>query len=133
MKIRIDRNFENFLKMMPERDAVQASAELAQKFESVGCAIADYPTPIIEMVYEIAILDVLDILADYFGVAEVPDKAWDAFMDCTLIGDGDCPECGGFMEWAENDWDLDEETGHKVNFTIYRCSNCGYEEKEFVK
>lgn len=130
MRIRIDRNFENFLKLMPQRDSVKASTELAERFEEVGCAITEYPTPIIEMIYEVALLDVLNILADYFGVKEVPNKAWDIFMDCSLIGDGDCPECGGEMEWAENDYDYDEETGHKEYFTVYRCNNCGHEEKE---
>ena len=131
MRIRIDRQFYDFLKMMPKKDSVEASTELAKRFEEVGCTITEYPTPIIEMVYEVAIADVLNILSDYFGVAEIPDKAWETFMDCSLIGDGNCPECGGEMEWAENDYDYDEETGHRVDFSILRCTNCGHEEKEF--
>lgn len=130
MRIRIDRQFYEFLKLMPKRDSVEASTELAKRFEEVGCAITEYPTPIIEMIYDVALIDVLNILSDYFGVREVPDKAWDLFMDCSLIGDGDCPECGGIMEWAENDYDYDEK-GHKEYFSVFRCTNCGYEEKDF--
>lgn len=130
MRIRIDRQFIEFLRLMPKRDSMKASEELAKRFEEVGCAITEYPTPIIEMIYEVAIADVLSILADYFDVPEVPNKAWELFMDCSLIGDGDCPECGGEMVWAANDYDYDEETGQREDYSIIRCTNCGHEERE---
>lgn len=83
---------------------------------------------------------VIDWLGDEMAVARVINAftgrvctvaLYDAFMQLVVIGEGDCPECGGVLE--EIDWEV--ESLHDGNgicpdseivlSTTYRCPMCG--------
>ena len=46
---------------------------------------------------------ILDALTKYCGVDGIRPETWDALCACILIGDGDCPECGGELRFLETD------------------------------
>lgn len=67
------------------------------------------------------------------GIANVTRGVFDAFMKCVVIGDGDCPECGGKMEYGDcitrqvnaGIYDLPPE--YELEVERKRCPICGYE------
>ena len=68
------------------------------------------------------------------GLSVVKSNHYDAFVDCVLIGNGDCPECGGEMEVIDGEY---RQTGGDGYLTppeyspIWEektCRNCGYKE-----
>lgn len=67
------------------------------------------------------------------GIAAVIDTDYDAFIECIVMGDGQCPECGGFLRLADyeghklNDGDYYMPDTFVIDEYIYRCPICGYE------
>ena len=135
MKFKNDIHFYKFCKMFINEGGADfihkhsvARVELAQEFDYADAT--EFPIPFSEAAYEFANRDIEQKCCAYFDRAEMPEGAWDLLMDCTLIGDGDCPECGGKMCFDHGDYDYDEEDGHRVDFDIFRCEDCGHEEQE---
>lgn len=66
------------------------------------------------------------------GITHVTDNIFDAFLDLVLIGDGDCPECGGDMEVVEGEYKKIFGDGYYTPFEYApiwedrKCANCGY-------
>lgn len=68
------------------------------------------------------------------GIERVNDTTYDAFLECIVMGDGDCPECGGEMF-------LTDSVGHEVSngydtapswvvdWELFACCVCGHEIK----
>ena len=69
------------------------------------------------------ILDILDVFKD-MGISRIKYSDYMALMNLTLLGDGDCPECGSFMEVSDYECSLydDEEPPKWVE---KMCPNCG--------
>ena len=72
------------------------------------------------------------------GITIVVDTDYDAICKCVVMGDGDCPECGGEMElWdcegheiSSGDRDVPPEYVH--DWEQWRCPVCGHTfEKDF--
>lgn len=68
------------------------------------------------------------------GIAVVRSEHLDALLECVLIGDGDCPECGGDMEVSDGEY---KQTGGDGYLTppeytpIWEektCKHCKYKE-----
>lgn len=127
MRFRTDFHFDRFLGLIPgEQSPARVACELPAKFDNAD--IIGFPFPMDEVLYEMPTNDVCQLLSDFFGVP-VGEDALAALRDCTLIGDGSCPYCGGEMEWWANDYDYDEEDGHRVDIQVLRCQECGYQEE----
>lgn len=61
----------------------------------------------------------------------IPADVFDAFCALTIVGDGDCPHCGGELEFVEtdghelNDGDYNTPNSYVIDNYVYRCVECG--------
>ena len=78
--------------------------------------------------------DVCAVLAEYLYGDEshsIPSDVFDAFCALTVMGDGDCPHCGGELRFIEteghelNDGDYYTPNSYEIDNYIYECRNCG--------
>ena len=75
--------------------------------------------------------DICDLLAGYLGVDRIHTDVFDAFCRLTVMGDGDCPKCGGELIYDEtighelNDGDLYTPPSYVVDYYVYHCPICG--------
>lgn len=65
------------------------------------------------------------------GIETVRCEHFDAFMGLILLGDNDCPECGGEMEVTDGDYkeiftDMMTEPFVKIIWEEKTCKVCGY-------
>ena len=101
----------------------------------VETIIADIPdnygTSVIKAAGKSRVFDVVSVLIEYLGVSNLDMDTFDAFCNCVVIGDGDCPECGGELEHVENegheikDGDYLTPNTYVVDKYVYRCRECG--------
>ena len=78
--------------------------------------------------------DVCAVLAEYLYGDEshsVPADVFDAFCALIVMGDGDCPHCGGNLIFVEteghelNDGDYHTPNSYEIDYYIYHCAVCG--------
>ena len=78
--------------------------------------------------------DVCAVLAEYLYGDEtrsIPADVFDAFCALTIVGDGDCPYCGGELEFVEveghelKDGDYFTPNSYVIDNWVYRCVECG--------
>lgn len=78
--------------------------------------------------------DVCAALAAYLYDDEtrsIPADVFDAFCALTIVGDGDCPKCGGELIYDEtighelNDGDRFTPPSYVVDYYVYHCPICG--------
>ena len=78
--------------------------------------------------------DVCAVLAEYLYGDEshsVPADVFDAFCALIVMGDGDCPHCGGNLIFGEteghelNDGDYYTPNSYEIDYYIYHCAVCG--------
>ena len=78
--------------------------------------------------------DVCAVLAEYLYGDEshsVPADVFDAFCALTVMGDGDCPHCGGELRFIETeghelkDGDYYTPNSYVVDKYVYQCRECG--------
>ena len=138
MKFKIDNNFKRICGLHPEfpeiKPAMTISEELCAAFVNAGI-IGDkednYGLPFIQVAGNAMMFDILDVLTKYFGIESIYPEIWDALCTCTLMGDGDCPYCGGNLEFVEteghrlNDGDRWVDDSYIIDNYIYRCAVCG--------
>lgn len=65
------------------------------------------------------------------GIETVRCEHFDAFMELILLGDNDCPDCGGEMEVTDGDYkeiftDMMTEPFVKIIWEEKTCKVCGY-------
>ena len=78
--------------------------------------------------------DVCAVLSEYLYDDEtrsIPVDVFDAFCALTVMGDGDCPHCGGELKFIETeghelkDGDYYTPNSYIVDNGVYRCVECG--------
>ena len=78
--------------------------------------------------------EVCAVLAEYLYNDEthsIPADVFDAFCALIVWGDGDCPHCGGELEFVEidghelKDGDYYTPNSYIVDNYVYRCVECG--------
>ena len=78
--------------------------------------------------------DVCAVLAEYLYNDEthsIPADVFDAFCALIIVGDGDCPHCGGELVFVEteghelNDGDYYTPNSWVPDLYVYHCANCG--------
>ena len=68
------------------------------------------------------------------GIDVVKSAHLDELLECVLIGDGDCPECGGDMEVTDGQYkqtggfDYDSEPEYTPVWEETTCTHCGHRE-----
>lgn len=142
MKIKADRQFEDFCALMRKRNTQKVGEELGNLVEDVALLapgfIVEYPFTIGDCINELGAKNIRDMFHQYFKADALTVDKWAALMNLTVIGDGDCPECGGHLEWARNDFDEEyigknvfgEEKYRRIAYRVMVCPDCGYEQKE---
>ncbi len=74
--------------------------------------------------------DVCDVLAKYLCVEYIDTDVFDAFCRLIVMGDGDCPHCGGNLLYDHadghelNDGDYWTPNSYLEDMFYYRCSYC---------
>ena len=77
------------------------------------------------------VFDVAEIFKQALGVPVLGSDLWDNVNGCVVMGDGDCPECGGELRFVEtegheiNDGDRYTPNSYIVDNYVYVCRNCG--------
>lgn len=78
--------------------------------------------------------DVCAVLAEYLYNDEthsIQADVFDAFCALTVMGDGDCPHCGGELRFIEteghelNDGDYYTPNSYVIDNYVYQCRECG--------
>ena len=82
------------------------AVELCQRFVDAGMLNDDpdmYGEPFIRITGPQYVSDICQILKDYLYISTVDTKVFDAVCMLVVIGDGDCPECGGNLVFVETE------------------------------
>lgn len=77
------------------------------------------------------VADVARVLCDFLPKVSISSDVFDAFRKITIMGDGDCPDCGGWLdepeevgEWVR-DSDPDIAPVFRTEYYVYTCPVCG--------
>lgn len=68
------------------------------------------------------------------GIELIDDTVYKAFASCIIMGEGDCPKCGGEMELREcegheiSSGDRDTPPDYEIDYEKWCCEECGYYE-----
>ena len=139
MKFKIDENFEKVLSLSPVKmDAEKASKELAAKFIEAGLLEESKfnQGETIDYAIDGFVGAICRVLIDYLVVPEISNEAYLAFLQITMLGDGDCPYCGGNMKYVETEGyetpsgDYMLPPNWNPTREIYECDWCG--ERKFI-
>lgn len=105
MRFKIDKNLFRVAAAKAARPETVA-VELCRYFINAGI-IEDTPDHWGESVLIASgpqyVKDVCDLLAGYLGVSCIKSDVFDAFCALIVIGDGDCPLCGGNLIYDETE------------------------------
>lgn len=136
MRFKIDKNLKRVAAAKaasPETVAVELCAALVD-----AGMIDDAPDNWGESVWAAAgqryVSDVCAVLAEYLYGDEshsVPADVFDAFCALIVMGDGDCPHCGGNLIFDETeghelkDGDYYTPNSYEIDYHVYHCAVCG--------
>lgn len=82
---------------------------------------------------DIAVYEFADVIRA-IGISVVNPEHLDALLGCVLIGDYDCPECGGEMEVVDGEYRCCGGDGYLTPYEYEpiwedkQCNNCGYKD-----
>ena len=91
----------------------------------------NYGLTMIQATARARVYDVVFVLIEYLGIPALDMDTFDAFCRCVVIGDGDCPECGGELAFLEteghelNDGDYFHPNTYEIDQYVYKCRHCG--------
>lgn len=137
MKFKIDNNLERLASIwcIAERPELEKfSAELCAHLVHAGI-IEDTPDNWGESVLIAMgpqyVKDVCDLLSGFLKVSRIHTDTFDAFCSLIVMGDGDCPNCGGELKLKDtighelNDGDYFTPPSYVVDYYEYECPICG--------
>ena len=138
MKFKIDSNLNVVVAAMVEPKPVETVAvELCARFADSRMIDNDPDNigrPVIEAAGPQYVRDICAILAGYLyfdQTRSIHCDIFDAFCRLVIIGDGDCPECGGELQFVETegheikDGDYYTPNSYVIDKYVYRCAECG--------
>lgn len=82
---------------------------------------------------DVTVVEMVDVIRA-IGISPVRSVHLDALLECVLIGDDDCPECGGEMEVTDGEYRRTGGDGYLTPpeyspiWEEKTCRNCGYKE-----
>lgn len=135
MRFKFDENLHVIADVVPERDNI--ASDLCRQFIDAGMVedSADYyGASVLEALGPQYVSDVTGILAGYlYGDPDraIPAIVWDAFCKLIIMGDDDCPECGGLLKLVDMEGDELKDGDRLTPNTfvprtwIYKCAVCG--------
>lgn len=136
MRFKIDENL-NRVAAAKAAEPETVAAELCARFVD-ACMVEDstdnWGESILTAIGPQYVSDVCAVLAGYLYGDEsrsIPADVFDAFCALIIVGDGDCPHCGGKSEFVEteghelNDGNYDIPNSYIIDNYVYRCAECG--------
>lgn len=123
--------------MAEPKEPATVAAELCARFIDAGMIendSANWGESVLSATGPQYVSDVCAVLAEYLYGDEsrsIPADVFDAFCALTVMGDGDCPECGGELKFIEteghelNDGDYYTPNSYVVDKYVYQCRECG--------
>lgn len=123
--------------LSPEKASENITSELINRG-----IVEDIPENWGESVFEccnrdIAVDEVVDVVRS-IGINPISCEHLQSLFACTLIGDGDCPVCGGCMEVTDGEYkqvagfDYDSEPEYEPVWEEKTCKHCGYIESNGI-
>lgn len=138
MRFKIDENLKRVAaEMAAPKDAETVSVELCSRFVDAGMieeSCENFGKPVLVATGPRYVSDVCAILAGYLYGDESRSISFDvfkAFSALVVMGDGDCPYCGGEMENIETegheikDGDRYTPNSYVIDNYVYECRECG--------
>ena len=138
MKFRFDKNLERVAaEMVAPVDPQTVAVELCRRFIDAGMIEDDadhWGASVLLATGPQYVADVCKVLAGFLYGDEsrsIPADVFDAFCALIVVGDGDCPHCGGELVFVEtdghelNDGDYNTPNSYVVDNYVYRCVECG--------
>lgn len=138
MKFRFDKNLERVAaEMVAPVDPQTVAVELCRRFIDAGMIEDDadhWGESVLLATGPQYIADVCKVLAGFLYGNEsrsIPADVFDAFCALIVMGDGDCPLCGGNLIYDEteghelHDGDYFTPNSWVVDLYVYHCANCG--------
>ena len=139
MKLKIDDNLKKVAAAVAtECDLSIISHLLGEKLvssEIIADVPENYGLTIMEAAAKVQAYKVVFTLAEYLGTPSMSMEVFDAFCACVVMGDGDCPECGGNLHFfgtdghEGRDGDYEHPNSWIVDKYVYKCPVCGEEVK----
>ena len=136
MRFKINKNLERVASAKGAEPSIVA-VELCARMIDAGM-IEDPDEHCCETVWTATgpryIADVCKVLAGYLYGDEkhpVPSEIFWAFAALIIIGDGNCPNCGGELKFVETeghelkDGDYYTPNSYVIDNYVYRCVECG--------
>lgn len=133
MRFKIDENLRK-IATAKQADAETVAVELCAYMVNAGI-VEDAPEHWGESVLIASgphyVKDVCDLLAGYLNAPRIHTDIFDAFCRLIVMGDGDCPKCGGELKYKEtighelNDGDRWTPNSYVVDYYVYECPICG--------
>lgn len=136
MRFRIDDNLKRIASVKGASVNV-VSVELCAHMVEAGI-IEDVPDNWGESVLVASgpqyVRDVCDLLSGYLTnglIKAVKADVFSAFCALIIVGDGDCPHCGGELRYCETeghelkDGDYYTPNSWVPDLYVYKCANCG--------
>ena len=90
----------------------------------------NYGVETINVIGEASLYDVVGILHHYLGDIEMTVDTFLSFCCLIIMGDGDCPHCGGKLRFIEteghelNDGDYYTPNSYVIDKYVYKCTVC---------
>lgn len=139
MRIKIDKNLA-IVANRAGKDANEMSKIIVDALLDAGFIEDEDDCYGLLMAYVVLGINETNGMLAKIGINQIDLSVFSAFSQCVIIGDGDCPECGGEMELEEcsgrevpsvyGDVPPDYETDYEKRC----CSICGYTiEKDYCQ
>lgn len=136
MKFKIDKNLKRLAVEM-SADPVVVADKLCKHFIAAGIFAdneGNYGCPVLEAAGPQYVKDICALLAGFLyndASRSIPSDVFVAFCDLIVMGEGDCPECGGSLKFVETeghelkDGDRDTPNSYIIDKYVYKCRVCG--------
>lgn len=138
MKFKIDSNLKKVVAgMVAPVDPEIVSVELCARFINAGMIENqpfNYGETAIRALRDEFVRDICALLAEYlYGDPKhsINCDVFNAFCKLVIMGDGNCPHCGGELKYIEteghelNDGDYYTPNSFVADNYVYRCTECG--------
>lgn len=136
MKFKIDDNLKRIAAEM-SADPAMVADKLCKHLIAAGMFADDegnYGCPVLEAAGPQYVKDICTLLAGFLyddSSRSIPSDVFDAFCNLTVMGEGDCPECGGGLKFVETeghelkDGDYYTPNSYIIDRYVYKCRVCG--------
>ena len=138
MRFKIDDNLKVVAAaMVAPKDPETVAVELCARFVDAGMienTNENWGESVLTATGPQYISDVCAVLAGFLYGDEsrsIPSDVFDAFCAIIVMGDGDCPHCGGELKFIEteghelNDGDYYTPNSYVIDNYVYECRVCG--------